>query len=518
MKKGFVVGLFSIIAPFALSLLPGCPGSKAEKCSWGAVCPPGEVCHEPTEQCVLARQVSACLDKNEYEPCEYPGSPLDTVCRNGICIIPRCGDSIVDQGEDCDGENLGDATCESLGMGEGTLVCNTNCTFDTSGCNLGSVCGNNVREDSEVCDGEDLGEETCVSQGYYEGTLGCLSDCTDFDVSACNGYCGDGEINGDEVCDGLSLAGETCESQGFYEGTLGCLSDCTDFDVSACNGYCGDGEINGNEACDGDDLGGMEKCSDFGCRSNGVVTCNEDCTFNFSDCLSGYDESGDGIDDNCDNCPGYYNPDQADTNGDGIGDVCEAPGNDDLISSIVVFDPFLNHENSWFVWEGGTWNHGPHYVSGSAVLLGGSYLHDHQLPDGPYAVETTFYHSGSALIDSNWAGISFAMQNLSGAASGYFCAIDRKTLNLGILRLEPGNSNWSQLAGAIVNSTAADHHWKKIHVFYDGGGLTCVYHDETGAFEMIQLSANQTADDLTGHAGLRVFNENAVFRSFAIYE
>lgn len=175
-----------ITAPFALSLLPGCPGSKAEKCSWGAVCPPGEVCHEPTEQCVLARQISACRDKNEYEPCEYPGSPLDTVCRNGICIIPRCGDSIVDQGEDCDGENLGDAACESLGMGEGTLACHTNCTFDRSGCELGSMCGNNVREDDEVCDGEDLGGETCVSQGYYGGTLACLPDCSGFEFSGCS--------------------------------------------------------------------------------------------------------------------------------------------------------------------------------------------------------------------------------------------------------------------------------------------------------------------------------------------
>ncbi len=40
------------------------------------------------------------------------------------------------------------------------------------------------------------------------------------------------------------------------------------------------------------------------------------------------DKDGDGIGDACDNCPSVYNPDQADTNDNGVGDVCEggAPG------------------------------------------------------------------------------------------------------------------------------------------------------------------------------------------------
>ncbi|MBS2022431.1 MAG: LruC domain-containing protein, partial [Deltaproteobacteria bacterium] len=36
------------------------------------------------------------------------------------------------------------------------------------------------------------------------------------------------------------------------------------------------------------------------------------------------DTDGDGIPDVCDNCPGVYNPDQADGNGNGIGDACDA--------------------------------------------------------------------------------------------------------------------------------------------------------------------------------------------------
>lgn len=44
-------------------------------------------------------------------------------------------------------------------------------------------CGNDVIEGSEQCDGS-VGEETCVSQGYASGTLSCNTDCT-FDISGC---------------------------------------------------------------------------------------------------------------------------------------------------------------------------------------------------------------------------------------------------------------------------------------------------------------------------------------------
>ncbi|WP_420582910.1 thrombospondin type 3 repeat-containing protein [Reichenbachiella sp.] len=43
------------------------------------------------------------------------------------------------------------------------------------------------------------------------------------------------------------------------------------------------------------------------------------------------DEDGDGIEDSVDNCPGLSNPDQADANDDGIGDVCEGDTDEDGI-------------------------------------------------------------------------------------------------------------------------------------------------------------------------------------------
>lgn len=45
-----------------------------------------------------------------------------------------CGNGVLDAGEECDGANLGGHTCASRGFTEGTLSCNSNCTFNTSAC------------------------------------------------------------------------------------------------------------------------------------------------------------------------------------------------------------------------------------------------------------------------------------------------------------------------------------------------------------------------------------------------
>ncbi len=48
--------------------------------------------------------------------------------------ISVCGDGIIEGGEDCEGIDLGGATCESLGYPGGVLTCDIACSFDTSGC------------------------------------------------------------------------------------------------------------------------------------------------------------------------------------------------------------------------------------------------------------------------------------------------------------------------------------------------------------------------------------------------
>jgi hypothetical protein len=48
---------------------------------------------------------------------------------------PVCGNGVIDDGEQCDGGNLGGFTCVDLGYSGGTLACDpVTCTYDASAC------------------------------------------------------------------------------------------------------------------------------------------------------------------------------------------------------------------------------------------------------------------------------------------------------------------------------------------------------------------------------------------------
>ncbi|MBN2499076.1 MAG: hypothetical protein JXR96_31095 [Deltaproteobacteria bacterium] len=48
-----------------------------------------------------------------------------------------CGNGEIESGEECDGEELGEASCESLGFVGGTLSCDERCKLDSSDCMSG---------------------------------------------------------------------------------------------------------------------------------------------------------------------------------------------------------------------------------------------------------------------------------------------------------------------------------------------------------------------------------------------
>ena len=57
-----------------------------------------------------------------------------------------------------------------------------------------AICGNNVKEATEQCDGADLGGASCISRGFIGGTLSCRPSC-DFNTSACTSAGGGGGGN-----------------------------------------------------------------------------------------------------------------------------------------------------------------------------------------------------------------------------------------------------------------------------------------------------------------------------------
>ncbi len=241
---------------------------------------------------------------------------------------PLCGNNQLDTGEDCDGGQLGTATCTSLGYDTGSLACQSNCTYDTSGCSMFS-CGDGMVTGTEQCDGGDLDGASCQSLGFVSGALGCTGNCS-FDTTSCvapvcgdgvisasigeqcddnnagsgdgcnaacqveNGWictgepssctpsCGNGTWDPGEECDTSDLHGGTCQAEGFAGGTLACTAGCT-YDTSGClASVCPNGVREGSEECDGSDFGG-QTCASYGFVA-GSLSCTGSCTIDTSGC------------------------------------------------------------------------------------------------------------------------------------------------------------------------------------------------------------------------------------------
>lgn len=188
--------------------------------------------------------------------------------------VGSCGDGTIQAGrEDCEGDDLGGMTCESLGYHGGQLACVPSpgagaCTFDLTSCEEAGRCGDGVIDEGlEECDGNNLSDATCLDIGRYVGSPTCTASCW-LDFSACEDFCGDGVLDHEfESCDGADLGPTNCEVLGYYQGTPSCSDDCSTVLTGTCSGTCGDGVSQAafGEQCDGDDLSGQT------CQSHGFA-------------------------------------------------------------------------------------------------------------------------------------------------------------------------------------------------------------------------------------------------------
>ncbi|HEY7216212.1 MAG TPA: prenyltransferase/squalene oxidase repeat-containing protein, partial [Thermoanaerobaculia bacterium] len=187
--------------------------------------------------------VNAFLAGRQQADGSWAGDPYTTALAVralfALSLVHYCGDGAVNTpGEVCDGSVPAGVSCQSLGLGPGTLACSPQCTFNTSGCTAAPRCGDNLRNQPfEVCDGSDLAAQTCQSQGFSAGTLACAADCLSFNVGGCTAAptCGDGVVNQpNELCDINDLRGATCQSLGLGGGQLRCAADCN-LDTSQCD-------------------------------------------------------------------------------------------------------------------------------------------------------------------------------------------------------------------------------------------------------------------------------------------
>src|SRR5690349_5557755 len=90
----------------ALSLLvSGCVQSGVVECAQGNVCPEAFVC-APAGGCYSPAQVDACGALADGMTCTVDGRM--GACAGGGCLVPVCGNAVVEPGEACDdGNQLG---------------------------------------------------------------------------------------------------------------------------------------------------------------------------------------------------------------------------------------------------------------------------------------------------------------------------------------------------------------------------------------------------------------------------
>ncbi|MGH7895668.1 MAG: Ig-like domain-containing protein [Candidatus Binatia bacterium] len=267
----------------------GCsPTCRTEGCGDGVVCAAaGEECDPPEE--------------------DSPGCPFARECRSDCtCTPPRCGDGILDPGEDCEPP---ESSCPFAT----TCTDNCECPLPVCGDNIcnGSEDGTTCCQDCGGCACFDEGGlccvgETCATPGICKGALcypcACDEQC---DPVPCPGTCGDGTCNspGENAVNcavdcGCAATADAC-TPGSQAPNNGCGCDCDavldDFacpDLESVCGYggnCGDGKCatgcENSTNCTAD----CPKCGDGSCVAadgENPCTCPDDCSNDPNACES----------------------------------------------------------------------------------------------------------------------------------------------------------------------------------------------------------------------------------------
>ena len=227
--------------------------------------------------------------------------------------------------------------------------CNANGIADT--CDIENETSHDCNDNSipDECEGSDICNPDADSDGIPSDGDGSGSPsdnpCTGGNTQNCDDNCPD-VLNPDQAdIDGDGI-GDVCDSDIDGDGAPndedGCPNDQNKIDPGVCG--CGvsdtdtdtDGTPDCNDGCP-DDPGkvvpGVCGCgvSDTDNDNDGTPDCNDECPNDplktepgVCGCsVADSDEESDGVADCIDNCPSVSNPDQNDSNGNGIGDACD---------------------------------------------------------------------------------------------------------------------------------------------------------------------------------------------------
>lgn len=155
------------------------------------------------------------------EDCDDGNVDDDDGCDSN-CTPTACGNGIVTTGEDCDDNNVVDgdgcdSNCTETACGNGIVTVDEECDdgnlIDGDGCSslCLSSCGDSILDNGEACDLDELGTSTCSTAGFTGGNLSCTATCA-LDTSGCV-QCGNNTIEANEDCDGgNAVDGDGCSA------------------------------------------------------------------------------------------------------------------------------------------------------------------------------------------------------------------------------------------------------------------------------------------------------------------
>ncbi len=141
--RGWLIG--------AALLLAGCIEDHLTACDDGTSCPAGRVCDVAHHGCAAPDQLTACAGLPDGTACH--AAALDGACFDGVCLVPGCGNRVVEAGEQCD---------------DGNHVGGDGCSAD---CRSNEQCGNGALDGAlgEACDDGNLAShDGCNSRCQLE--------------------------------------------------------------------------------------------------------------------------------------------------------------------------------------------------------------------------------------------------------------------------------------------------------------------------------------------------------------
>ncbi|MCA9661425.1 MAG: M23 family metallopeptidase [Myxococcales bacterium] len=168
-------------------------GDLVDSCDGAAVCvqvsPTTAACEVPPDTCNGVE-----LDPGEAcdglalggATCQSEGFDHGTIACTGVCTLDTSACCHADVAYQCQGgdvyyrDSCGDFGGLKQACGNGEICVNTSQT--TAECS--KTCGNGELDPGEDCDGGDLGGATCLSLGYSGGSLSCTNSCA-YNEGAC---------------------------------------------------------------------------------------------------------------------------------------------------------------------------------------------------------------------------------------------------------------------------------------------------------------------------------------------